>query len=109
MELLVFGDGFFSRSLLQRGAAMRNAVTTTRWALLLAAACAVPAAPGRAQDWPQWRGPKRDGVVHGVKVPETWPKALTPDWHVKVGAGVASPVLVGDSVYVFGRHKGEEM
>src|SRR4051812_44911791 len=23
--------------------------------------------PSLAQDWPQWRGPNRDGAVHGVK------------------------------------------
>src|SRR5438067_12610162 len=62
-------------------------------------------APGLAADWPQWRGPNRDGVVHGVKVPETWPKALKEEWRAEVGEGVASPVLAGDNVYVFTREK----
>jgi hypothetical protein len=30
-----------------------------------------------AQDWPQWRGPGRDGKAAGFKAPESWPKALT--------------------------------
>jgi outer membrane protein assembly factor BamB len=58
--------------------------------------------------WPQWRGPNRDGVVHGVTVPEKWPETLTQEWRVPVGEGVASPVVVGRDVYVFTRHKNDE-
>src|SRR5262245_24355413 len=29
-----------------------------------------------AQDWPQWRGPNRDGVNSSFKAPSTWPDAL---------------------------------
>jgi RNA polymerase sigma factor (sigma-70 family) len=58
--------------------------------------------------WPQWRGPNRDGVVHGVAVPEKWPQSLTPEWQVTVGNGVASPVVVGGKVYVFTRDKDDE-
>ena len=66
-------------------------------------------APGRSQDWPQWRGPNRDGVVKGVKVPEKWPRALKEEWKVPVGEGVSSPVLVGDNVFVFTREKDNEL
>jgi outer membrane protein assembly factor BamB len=54
-----------------------------------------------AQDWPQWRGANRDGKVTGFTAPQTWPKALTQKWQVKVGAGDATPALVGDNLYVF--------
>jgi outer membrane protein assembly factor BamB len=47
-------------------------------------------------------------VVHGVKVPRKWPKTLEEEWKVPVGEGVASPVVVGDRVYVFSRHKDDE-
>ncbi len=50
-----------------------------------------------AQDWPQWRGPNRDGKVTGFTVPKTWPKTLTQKWTAAVGTGVSSPVLVGDT------------
>ena len=56
---------------------------------------------GLSQDWPQWRGPNRDGVVHGVNVPVRWPKALKEEWKVAVGEGVSSPVVVGNNVFVF--------
>jgi hypothetical protein len=67
------------------------------------------ARPGISQDWPQWRGPNRDGAVHGVKVPAKWPKALKEEWKVEVGEGVSSPVVTGGQVYVFARQKGNEL
>jgi RNA polymerase sigma factor (sigma-70 family) len=59
--------------------------------------------------WPQWRGPNRDGVVHGVTVPKKWPKTLKEEWKVPVGAGYSSPVVVGGKVYVFARQKEDEV
>src|SRR5580700_2996440 len=63
----------------------------------------------RAQDWPQWRGPNRDGKARGFEAPKTWPKELTKKWSVKVGNGVASPSLVGDKLYVFTREGDDEV
>jgi outer membrane protein assembly factor BamB len=63
----------------------------------------------RAQDWPQWRGPNRDNKVIGFTEPKTWPKELTKKWSTKVGIGDASPVLVGDKIYVFTREGGDEV
>jgi outer membrane protein assembly factor BamB len=62
-----------------------------------------------AADWPQWRGPNRDGVVPDVKVLAKWPKVLKEEWKVAAGEGVASPVVVGDNVYVFTRRKDDEV
>ncbi len=62
-----------------------------------------------AQDWPQWRGPGRDGKVVGFTAPKTWPKALTATWTVKVGTGDATPALVGGKLYVFARQGDDEV
>jgi outer membrane protein assembly factor BamB len=62
-----------------------------------------------AQDWPQWRGPNRDNHVTGFTEPKTWPKELTQKWKVKVGEGLASPVLVGDKVFVFASQDNDEV
>jgi len=57
-----------------------------------------------AQDWPQWRGPGRDGKVTGFVVPATWPAQFTQRWKVTVGTGADStPALVGDRLYVLAR------
>src|SRR5437868_2712577 len=77
-------------------------LTMATWALALAVSSA------RAQDWPQWRGPARDGKTAGFNAPKTWPKELMRGWKVTVGEGVATPALVGDKLYVFARADGAE-
>jgi outer membrane protein assembly factor BamB len=62
-----------------------------------------------AQDWPQWRGPNRDGKVTGFAAPQAWPGTLTQKWKTAVGSGDATPALVGDKLYVFARQDGEEV
>ena len=68
-----------------------------------------PLVRGWHQDWPQWRGPNRDNHVVGFTAPKIWPKELAQTWKVKVGLGEASPVLVGDKIYVFARQGGDEV
>ena len=62
-----------------------------------------------AQDWPQWRGPHRDGKVSGFTAPQVWPKALAQKWRTTVGSGDATPALVGDKLYVFTRQGEDEV
>jgi outer membrane protein assembly factor BamB len=62
-----------------------------------------------AQDWPQWRGPNRDGKVSGFTAPQKWPGSLTQKWKITVGLGDATPALVGDKLYVFTRQGTEEI
>lgn len=58
-------------------------------------------------DWPQWRGPNRDGAAGAFAVPQTWPETLVQRWKTEVGIGYATPLVVGDRVYVFSR-RGED-
>ncbi|KPK50844.1 MAG: hypothetical protein AMK72_01260 [Planctomycetes bacterium SM23_25] len=83
--------------------ASRSIGAVVSCAILVSAACAF------ADDWPQWRGPNRDGKVTGFTAPETWPKALTQKWKVTVGSGDATPALVGEKLYVFARQGDEEV
>jgi len=62
-----------------------------------------------AQDWPQWRGPNRDGKLRGFVAPKGWPKELTQKWKVTVGVGDSSPALVGNKLYTFGRQEANEV
>lgn len=62
-----------------------------------------------AQDWPQWRGPNRDGVATNIEMPNNWaeqPKLL---WSVEVGTGHASPLVVNDQVFIFARLDDDEV
>jgi outer membrane protein assembly factor BamB len=61
-----------------------------------------------AQDYPQWRGPTRDGTVI-FNEPRVWPERLTRRWRVEVGDGYSTPLLVDDALYVFTRSDGNEV
>ena len=60
------------------------------------------------QDYPQWRGQNRDGAASAFSKPESWPEHLRLRWRVEVGAGYATPIVVGNTVYAFTRRDGKE-
>jgi outer membrane protein assembly factor BamB len=77
-------------------------------------ACVVTASllslAGRADDWPQWRGPARTGLSKETGLlkqwPESGPKLL---WELKdVGGGYSTPAIVGDRIYLMANRDGEE-
>lgn len=55
----------------------------------------------RAEDWPQWRGPNRDGAWTDTGTLTAFPAAgLAIQWHAPVGSGHSSPVVAQGRVYV---------
>ncbi|QDU64138.1 outer membrane biogenesis protein BamB [Planctomycetes bacterium Pan216] len=56
-----------------------------------------------ADDWPQWRGPERDGVWRETGIVKKLPAKLEPMWSTPIGLGYAGPAVVGDKVYVTDR------
>ncbi len=86
-------------------------MNSARRSIQLVAACTIllGVSSAIAQDWPQWRGPNRDGAATGFVAPQTWPKTLTQKWKVTVGTGDATPALVGGRLYTFTRQGGEEV
>jgi outer membrane protein assembly factor BamB len=71
--------------------------------LSLAAVSAVHA------QWPQWRGPSRDGVVPAALVPAEWPSSYAQAWKIDVGEGYASPVVADNRVFVHSRRDPAEV
>lgn len=57
---------------------------------------------GRAEDWTQWRGPKRDGTSPEKGLLKAWPKEGPKLlWQIKnVGSGYSTPVAVGGRLYL---------
>jgi outer membrane protein assembly factor BamB len=68
----------------------------------------VTAAQTPSPDWPQWRGPRRDGTTTS-SLPAEWPAKLTRRWEVSVGAGHSSPVVSGDRVVIHARQGDKEI
>src|SRR6476661_6960054 len=62
-----------------------------------------------AFDWPQWRGPARTGhVPEGEAVPDRLTAEPRVLWRLKIGEGLASPVLARGRVYYFDNPSGKE-
>ena len=62
-------------------------------------------------DWPQWRGPNRDGKSPAAGLIGQWPsdgpKLL---WNITgLGQGYSTPAVVGDVVYVLGTRGDDEL
>jgi outer membrane protein assembly factor BamB len=84
--------------------------SANRWVgVMMVGVILIGATGACAQDWPQWRGPNRDGKVAGFAAPEKWPTALAQKWKITVGQGDATPALVGDKLYVFTRQGDDEV
>jgi outer membrane protein assembly factor BamB len=66
-------------------------------------------AASRADDWPQWLGPNRDGVWRETglldKFPPGGPKVL---WRIPIGTGYSGPAVVGDRVFVMDRERAKD-
>ncbi|MEM9643611.1 MAG: PQQ-binding-like beta-propeller repeat protein [Planctomycetota bacterium] len=66
-----------------------------------------------ADDWPQWRGVNRDGVIDDARIGRDLPDAPVPRekmprlWSVPVGAGYSGPTIADGLVYLTDR-QGEE-
>ena len=77
-----------------------------RWLLLLALAAS---AGLLADDWPQWRGPQRDGVWRETGILDRFPAGgLTFRWRTPIGPGYAGPAVSDGKVYVLDRQKENE-
>ncbi|MFM8532068.1 MAG: hypothetical protein ACKOEC_00485, partial [Acidimicrobiia bacterium] len=72
----------------------------SRRALLgvLTAACAISVVS--ASDWPEWRGPSRDGRSLETNLPAKWsPQGDNLAWRIPIGSRSA-PVAFGNRLYI---------
>jgi outer membrane protein assembly factor BamB len=71
------------------------------WAAALV--CLAAGRPARGDDWPNWRGPNRNGISKEKGWSTTWPaegpKVL---WKESIGTGFASMAVSGGRVYAMG-------
>ena len=62
------------------------------------------APPLHADDWPQWRGPLRDGVWRETGILERFPPERLPvRWRTAVGPGFSGPAVAGGRVFLMDR------
>lgn len=62
-----------------------------------------------AEDWPQWRGPNRDGIWNPSQIIDELPAGqLKIDWAVEIGPGYNGPTVVDGRVFVMDRQATEK-
>ena len=80
----------------------------------LAVTCALcielPASWAASGDWPQWRGPNRDGVSTETGLLEEWSSAGPPlEWKASgLGTGYASVAISGGKIFTMGDRDGKQ-
>jgi outer membrane protein assembly factor BamB len=76
----------------------------TRTLLIFAAYLCALALPVGAADWPQWRGPNRDGISKETGLLRSWPQNGPPlVWtYEDAGVGYSGPAVVGDRLFTLG-------
>jgi outer membrane protein assembly factor BamB len=61
-------------------------------------------------DWPQFRGPNRDGVCQDTGLRVSWPREGPPlVWDKNVGTGYSGPVISGERLILFHRIADKEV
>jgi len=87
---------------------MSRRVCASTLACVLSAVLAA-SAQRPSPDYTQWRGPQRDGSASAFTEPAAWPETLTQRWKIEVGLGYATPLVVGNRIYVFSRRGDNEV
>lgn len=83
-----------------------NPATKKRIASLLCCWAAILgfASPAFAEDWPQWRGPSRDGIWREDGIVEKFDSPQLPiKWRQEIGPGYNGPTVADGRVYVMDR------
>ena len=75
-----------------------------RHQLLFAVCLSALACAARADDWPQWLGPQRDGLWRETGIVKSFPAGGPPvRWRTPIGAGYTGPAVAGGRVFVTDR------
>jgi outer membrane protein assembly factor BamB len=78
-------------------------LTNRSWSvLMLSLGVGLGPMPLQGEDWPQWRGPHRNGVSQEGGLLKEWPKdGPKLIWQLKdIGSGFSTPSVVGERIYL---------
>lgn len=68
---------------------------------VLLLAVSILSGAAQAENWPNWRGPKNDGISGETNLPTEWTADQNVAWKLKLpGSGGATPVVWGDQIFL---------
>jgi outer membrane protein assembly factor BamB len=72
--------------------------------IALLVGCFAIASHASGEDWPQWRGPQRNGIASGSLSIDAWPEADSPKvaWRAAVGKGHSAVSIADGRAYTMG-------
>ena len=73
----------------------------------LALSAVLSAVSTSAENWPQWRGPRSQGISTEQKVPADWGPDRNIAWKVAVPPGHSSPVVWGNRIFLTAAIEGD--
>lgn len=81
--------------------ALDNALRRTTAVLVFVGLAAGLTSAAGAENWPQWRGPKNNGVSTEKNIPTEWSREKNVAWRAELpGAAGATPVVWEDRIFV---------
>jgi outer membrane protein assembly factor BamB len=96
---------------------MKNRGPRTAWLFCFVSICLAlvagstvgEEAEGVHSDWPQWRGPQRDGTSDEAGLTTAWPEAGPPvAWRIPVGVGYSGVAVAGGRLYTLWDEDGSQ-
>lgn len=86
-----------------------NIAKVARWSALVLSFSLAALALASGNDWPQWRGPNRDGVSVETGLVKTWPEA-GPNvlWRAEIGTGFSGMAVAAGRLVTMYAERGEE-
>jgi outer membrane protein assembly factor BamB len=78
--------------------------------MVLAVLAAWPGQPAQAEDWPCWRGPRRDGISRETGLLKEWPRGGPRQlWRVPLSGGFSSVVVAEGRLFTQTKEKNQEV
>src|SRR5690349_13312027 len=89
----------------------RSQVNRFRLAILSLCLCvSVAHSKTEAENWPQYRGPDRTGIVTEKNLAQSWPDEGPKElWRKPTGTGFASPIAADGKLFLFYLNDGKDV
>jgi outer membrane protein assembly factor BamB len=88
----------------------RSGGTSTLLVIVITCFATLPEQPGKAEDWPRWRGPQLDGIARETGLLKIWPKDGPRQlWKVPLGGGFSAVAVAQGRLFTQTKENNQEV